>query len=130
MIIPALLIVASIILLYFSGLNQGPTIDYGDVTAEEGAMLIENISALVILDVRTDIEYSGEHIKGAVNISVEEIEQRIDELDGSDEFLVYCRTGNRSGAALGIMEKHGFNKIFHLSDGINGWRNAGFPTVK
>lgn len=130
MIIIALVIVVSGALVYFSGLNQGLTIDYGDVTAEEGAMLIENILGLVILDVRTDLEYSEEHIEGAVNIPVEELEQRIDELDNSDEFLVYCRTGNRSGAAISIMVRYGFDKIFHLSDGINGWKNAGYPTVK
>ncbi len=130
MIIITLVIVVSGALVYFSGLNQGLTIDYGDVTAEEGAMLIENIPGLVVLDVRTDLEYSEEHIEGAVNIPVEELEQRIDELDNSDEFLVYCRTGNRSGAAISIMVRYGFDKIFHLSDGINGWKNAGYPTVK
>jgi rhodanese-related sulfurtransferase len=130
MVIIVLLIVTSGVLVYFSGLIQGPPIEYGDVTAEEGAMLIEKIPSLVILDVRTDLEYSEEHIEGAVNIPVEELEQRIDELDNSNEFIVYCRTGNRSGTAISIMERYGFDKIFHLSDGINGWKNVGYPTVK
>lgn len=129
-IILALLIFASGVLVYFSGQNSGGTIEYGDVTAEEGADLIEKMPTLVILDVRTETEYNGEHIEGAINIPVEELEQRINELNNTDEFLVYCRTGNRSGTAINIMEKYGFDKIFHLSEGINGWKNAGFPTVK
>jgi rhodanese-related sulfurtransferase len=116
--------------MYYNNQNTGNKTDYGDVSAEEAAELIKTKPSLIILDVRTETEFNEERIEHSINYPVDELEQRINELDNTDEILVYCRTGNRSGRAINIMESYGFNKIFHLAEGITEWKNAGFTTIK
>ena len=103
--------------------------NYGDVSVNEAWDLIQNELEMVILDVRTPSEYEDAHIEGAINIPVEEIAGRLNELSTSDAILVYCRTGNRSGTAVGIMEENGFSKIYHMHEGISTWISEGLPVV-
>ncbi len=103
--------------------------NYGDVTVNEAWDLIQNEPELVILDVRTQTEYDDGHIEGAILIPVAELPDRLDELSANDEILVYCRTGNRSGTAVAIMEENGFSKIYHMNEGISTWISEGLPVV-
>ncbi len=124
-----LVVIASTV--YYTQIQQlGSETDYGEVTVEQARELIEKNSPLVILDVRTIQEFEDGHIEGATNIPVDELEQRLEELDKNDETLVYCRTGNRSTRAVQILRENGFNKIYHMADGIVGWERAGLPVVK
>ena len=106
-----------------------PRIDDIDVTVLEARTLIDDKPDLVILDVRTTSEYEDGHIKGAVNIPVQELSARLDELSMDDELLVYCQTGNRSAQAVDILQDVGFTKIYHMNAGITGWIEAGYPVV-
>lgn len=117
--------------VYYTQIQQpGSETDYGDVTVEQARELIEKSPLLVILDVRTVQEFEDGYVEGAINIPVDELEQRLEELDRNDEILVYCRTGNRSTRAVQILRENGFNKIYHMEDGIVGWERAGLPVVK
>lgn len=104
--------------------------NFGDVTVTEAWNLIQDKEELVILDVRTQEEYDEGHIEGAVLIPVQELADRLDELNKSDELLVYCRTGNRSSSAIEILGEAGFSKVYHLSDGITSWISEGYPVVQ
>ena len=106
-----------------------PRIDDIDVTVLEARSLIDDKPDLVILDVRTASEYEDGHIKGAVNIPVQELSARLDELSMDDELLVYCQTGNRSAQAVDILQDVGFTKIYHMNAGITGWIEAGYPVA-
>ncbi|MHA1481660.1 MAG: rhodanese-like domain-containing protein [Candidatus Thorarchaeota archaeon] len=75
------------------------------------------------------LEFDGGRLEGAVNIPVNELQQRVDELDSEDEMLVYCRTGNRSSSAVQILVDNGFTKIYHMVDGITAWTDAGYPVT-
>lgn len=65
------------------------------------------------VDVRTPAEYQGGHLDGALNIDVQapDFADRVDELPKNDTYVVYCRSGNRSAAAIGIMEDLGFTSL-------------------
>jgi rhodanese-related sulfurtransferase len=104
--------------------------DYGDVTVQEASKLIGDKAELVILDVRTVSEYNDGHIEGAINIPVEELANRLSELNKNDELLVYCRTGNRSTTAVNILKDAGFTKIYHMYEGISVWIQQGYPVVQ
>jgi rhodanese-related sulfurtransferase len=86
----------------------------------------------VILDVRTPEEFSEEHIEGAVNIDFYSatFRDQLDKLDKDKTYLVYCRSGGRSGNTMEIMEDLGFQEAYNVLDGILGWKEAGLPTVK
>jgi rhodanese-related sulfurtransferase len=127
-LVGAVLIVAASVYWYM--LPKAADEDYGDVTVEQAAELIQEKASLVILDVRTDAEFGDGHIEGAINIPVNELEGRLGELDRGEEMLVYCRTGNRSSTAVSILKENDFTKIYHMDEGISAWTAAGHPTVR
>lgn len=106
-----------------------------DVTVSEASALIQdniNNPNFVILDVRTTEEFNEGHIENAVNIDFysTDFEQEMDKLNKEQTYLIYCRTGNRSGQAISIMERLGFKNVYHLSPGIINWISDGLPVVK
>lgn len=101
------------------------------MNAEQAAELVRN-SPVTILDIRTAGEFQAGHIAGAVNIDFQggNFAAELGKLDRAKPYLVYCRSGNRSGRSLATFEKLGFTKIHHLAAGFNGWTKAGLPVVK
>ena len=87
--------------------------------------------AVVILDVRTPAEFASGHIAGAVNVDFESgsFDQDIQKLENSKTYVVYCRSGNRSGQATSIMAKNGFSSVFNLNGGVLDWAALGQPLV-
>jgi len=130
LIVAAVVIVASFALYTCMGRGSGNDAEYGDVSVEEAKTLIDSKPDLVILDVRTEAEFDDGHIEGAINIPVDDLSGRLSELNKSDELLVYCRTGNRSTTAVGILEENDYAKIYHMDGGITAWTREGYPTVK
>ncbi len=85
----------------------------------------------VILDVRTPKEFSEGHVENAVNIDFYE-DAFPDELEGLDRdktYLIYCRTGGRSGSTFKMMRELGFQNVYNMKGGIEGWR-ATYPVVE
>ena len=113
---------------YFMQMGSGNS-GYGNVDVGEARDLIGEKAGLVILDVRTVSEFESGHLDGAINIPVDELSGRLSELNPDDELLVYCRTGNRSTTAVGILRENGYDQIYHMDGGIVAWNSAGFPTV-
>lgn len=75
-----------------------------------------------IVDVRTPKEYAQAHYPGAVNIPLNEINQRIDEFKEMPKpIIAYCNSGNRSGMAVSILKQAG------ISEAVNG---GGLEDVK
>lgn len=64
----------------------------------------------IIVDVRTNEEYEDLHIKGPINIPLQEIDDNVD-LDKSKKILVYCRSGARSKSAATKLQTLGYNVI-------------------
>ncbi len=78
--------------------TSGPTTDY-KALLETGA---------IIVDVRTTAEFKQGHIKGSVHIPLDQIGTKIAFLQGKNvPIITVCRSGNRSGAAAGILKNAG-----------------------
>lgn len=106
-----------------------------DISAQEAQTLIAQNSGnteFTILDIRTPPEFAQGHITGAVLIdyTTPQFKSQLDQLDKTKTYLVYCRSGNRSGRALEIFRQLGFNDIYHLKRGINEWQAKGFQLVR
>ncbi len=80
----------------------------------------------LLLDVRTPEEFNSGHIAGAVNINVEELAGRLNEVPQDRPIVLYCRTGNRSAQAGQILATAGYTGIYDLG-GIVTWVEQGFP---
>lgn len=90
---------------------------------EDNAKLMRD-GSVTLLDVRTPMEYKMGHIDGFINIPVDEIRNRIDELDKNKPIYIICQSGLRSYIASRILTGNGFNTYnfaggFRLFDAIN-----------
>lgn len=70
----------------------------------------------ILLDVRTELEFDNGHLKGAVNIPVDSLRERLDELDKDKLILTYCQVGVRGYIASRILMQHGF-KVKNMTGG-------------
>lgn len=76
----------------------------------------------IIIDVRTTAEYKTSHIKNAINIPIENIENEIKHLaDKKDLILVYCKTGMRSNMAATKLTEMGYENTTDIG-GIVSWK--------
>ena len=67
----------------------------------------------VVIDVRTPAEYDAGHLDGAVNLDVQsaDFDSMLAELPADGEYVVYCKSGNRSAAATARMVDAGFTSV-------------------
>ena len=90
-------------------------LDNTDFTQEEATEIYERTNALLI-DVRTPEEYRENHIEGAVNIPVYEIDNIKNEIiDPNKVILVYCKTGKRSKIVKQILIQNGYKNVHTFS---------------
>ncbi|MCP3855530.1 MAG: rhodanese-like domain-containing protein [Actinomycetia bacterium] len=103
------------------------------VSADDAAALLEDPPTdLVILDVRTPDEYEEGHIEGSIMLDFYEADfaDRLAELDTDVPYLVYCRSGNRSGQTSQLMAKLGFASVYDVDGGVIAWADSGLPLSK
>lgn len=77
----------------------------------------------ILLDVRTSMEYRWGHLDGAINIPVDDLRERVQELDPSKEIWIYCEVGLRGYIAARILSQKGF-EVKNMSGGIHTYRQA------
>ena len=102
------------------------------VPASDAATIhAERTEELVVLDVRTAEEFAEGHLDGAIMIDfyAEDFADSIADLDRDAPYLLYCRSGNRSGQTRTLMEELGFTDVTDVDGGIVAWADAGFPLV-
>lgn len=73
-----------------------------------------------IIDVREQNEFEHSHIKGAINIPLSEIRQRIHELPTDQPLYLHCRSGQRSYNATLLLQNMGFKDVYNVSGGFMG----------
>ena len=96
-----------------------------DLSQEEWTKRYNEDENAVLLDVRTEGEYYQGHIPNSILIDIYKGQgfiYKIDELDKSKNYYVYCRSGARSGQACRIMNKLGFENAYNLVGGIINWK--------
>lgn len=77
----------------------------------------------VVIDVRTQGEFAAGKIRGARNIDImsRDFVNQVKNLPKDKTYLIYCRSGNRSGQACGIMADLGFENLKNMAGGIMRW---------
>jgi glyoxylase-like metal-dependent hydrolase (beta-lactamase superfamily II)/rhodanese-related sulfurtransferase len=83
-----------------------------------------------VLDVRRRHEHEAGHIEHAVHIPLAQLADRVDELDRSADWLVFCAAGYRATIAASILERAGFAKLTVAEGGMDAWNAAGMPVVQ
>ena len=128
-----LLLAASALLVALTGCSPSTQATPGvaRVDVAEFATIITE-PGVQIIDVRTPEEFADGHIRGAVNIPVQQPDfaERVAALDPAATYAVYCRSGNRSQPAVAAMRDAGITNIYELQSGTKGWTAAGQPLTR
>lgn len=82
----------------------------------------------LLVDVRSSTEFASGHIPGAVNIPMDQIEARLDDLGVDVPLVLICQAGKRARMTAGLLEPCG-RQITVLEGGTKAWIDAGFPVV-
>jgi rhodanese-related sulfurtransferase len=99
------------------------------LTADEFELGLQQPN-IQLLDVRTASEYNTGHLKNALQANYNnraEFNDRVQHLDKNKVIYVYCLSGVRSLNALAALREQGFTKLYHLSGGINAWKQKSKP---
>ena len=81
-----------------------------------------------LVDVRTPNEFKGGHLPGAINIPLQQIGKRTDEIATDKPIILVCASGNRSKSAAKILSRAGRTDVYNINGGTMAWINQGFPT--
>jgi adenylyltransferase/sulfurtransferase len=74
-----------------------------------------------VLDVREPWEIAIASLAGTINIPLNELPQRLQELDPKTELIVMCKAGGRSRRAAEYLQTRGFDRVANLTGGIDAW---------
>jgi NADPH-dependent 2,4-dienoyl-CoA reductase/sulfur reductase-like enzyme/rhodanese-related sulfurtransferase len=88
------------------------------ITCDELRARLDRGDDLQVVDVRTPAEFESGALAGAKAIPVDDLRDRITELDPARETVVYCRVGLRGYVAARILEQHGFARVLNLTGGV------------
>jgi rhodanese-related sulfurtransferase len=94
--------------------------------------LIEELAdkAPVVLDIRTEKEFSEGYIEGAVNVALQDIFASLDKLPAKEErIVIYCASGHRGAVAAMGLRLMGYTDVVNLAGGFNGWKAAELPVA-
>lgn len=99
------------------------------IEASDAVKLINNDAA--VIDLRSAESFARGHIVNARNIPYDELDARSDKLESwKDKAIVaVCDTGIASTRAINQLRNKGFERVYGLKGGMNGWSQAGLPVV-
>lgn len=122
------LILTSMIILAMALILAGCSsrIGYGNITVDQVQKVIDENPGIVLLDVRTQLEHDEDALDGSVLIPIDEIAARVSEIDKDATYLLFCRSGNRSGQVYDYLKSEGYTKLFNMQGGMVEYRNK-FP---
>jgi phage shock protein E len=107
------------------GVSLGPTMRAAELSAR-----IQSGDAPLILDVRSQAEFEGGHIPGAIHIPHDQVAERLGELpdDRTVEIVVHCQSGKRADLAEAVLIEAGYENVRDLDGHWANWSASGLPT--
>jgi len=125
----------TIALFILLGLNLQAQVVSANITVQQADSLIQARALdadLVILDIRTDMEFNAGHLENAIQINFLKRTGKLKmwKLDRSKAYIIYCRSGKRSQTALDMMKQRKFKEVYNMLGGIKSWTKEGYAVVK
>jgi len=114
------------------GVADEPLAPYGVISPAQAITVIDGLRGqedFVLLDIRTAEEVAAFHLPGAENLDfyAPSFREDLAALDDGTTYLIYCRTGNRTGQASQMMHELGLERVYDLGGGISAWMADGKP---
>jgi len=102
------------------------TADIHLVSAKDLHDRVTGTDNIVLVDVRSQLEFEDGHIGGAVNIPAPDLRTRYRELDPDKPTFLICGSGNRSSLGVSILKQRGFKYLHNVAGGMTGYSQAGY----
>ena len=83
---------------------------------------MEDAAPHTLVDVRTAEEFSGGYIPGAINVSLQELQQKMNRIPTDKPVIVYCLNGARSAMAKRMLQAAGVSDVRNYRPGYSTWR--------
>jgi sulfur-carrier protein adenylyltransferase/sulfurtransferase len=101
-----------------------------EITPTELKERLDRGDDIQLIDVREDSEVAIARIPNAIHIPMNQVLNRMDEIDPERETVVHCKGGGRSARVIDALQRSGFEgQLANLKGGILGWSNEVDPTV-
>lgn len=100
---------------------------YDNLEPEDAQRAMQSDAEIALLDVRTQPEHDSHRLPGATLIPIQELAARVDELDASRRWFVYCEHGVRSVAACEFLANNGFVNLTNIRGGMANWASCELP---
>lgn len=97
---------------------------------EDAAVRLEGKEPPTLLDVRAPSEVREKRIAGSINLPLQHLQERMDEISRGRPTIVYCRSGHRSSIAMSLLEREGLGDVSNLLGGLDAWEEAGRPVER
>ena len=97
-----------------------------------GAVQLINREKAVVVDVREPAEFAAGHVTGAKNVPLGELEAKLPGVmkNKTLPLILVCASGARSGRAVAIAKKLGYEQAQSLGGGLKAWKEANLPIEK
>lgn len=95
------------------------------ITVDELVTAFEANQNINVLDVRKNSEYDAEHVKGAVNASLDNVNDSMQLVDKNKKWYVHCAGGYRSMIFISILKARGFNNLIDVKGGFKALKDSG-----
>jgi hydroxyacylglutathione hydrolase len=99
------------------------------ISAPEIAEELAAAQPPLVLDVRNPREWATKHIKDSVNVPLNHLQERIDEIPRDRRVAVHCAGGYRSSIAASILQQYGVTNLTEIAGGLAAWEAAKLPVV-
>jgi rhodanese-related sulfurtransferase len=101
------------------------------ISPRDAMAFAEKDPQVKLLDVRSALEFNEAHIKNSMNVPLDMLPNKINELSQSKQsYVVFCRTGNRSPMAADMLLQSGIHAVKVMEGGITRWQKEGLPVIK
>ncbi|GAB3771161.1 MBL fold metallo-hydrolase [Spirosoma horti] len=99
------------------------------ISADEFAKRWQQNPAIPVIDVRKPAEFAGEHVKGAENLALDNLNDHMAEISRTEPVYVHCAGGYRSMVANSILKARGFDNVVNVAGGMAAIRRVDVPVV-
>ena len=99
------------------------------ITAPTLAEQLDGPEPPVVLDVRTEQEWQTARIAGSLNIPLQHLHERLDDVPRDRQLVVHCGSGYRSAIAVSILQQNGVTAPVDMVGGMGAWQASQLKTV-
>jgi len=111
--------------------RKGEVVSLQMISPKDASALASQDAQVKFLDVRSVLEFSQAHIKDSINVPIDMLTMKVNELSQAKQtYIVLCRTGNRSPMAADMLIQSGIHGVEVMDGGITGWQKEGLAVIK